>query len=169
MVMIKKMIHIIKKRMIVFETKNDHISYPFFNSWIIIICIVFGSLIDSMSMQNEVVMIGHENVPDVMTKAQIKQIFLGQTTQWDKQTKINFVLYTEKQTFKVFAKEYIGKTSQQYLNYWKKQVFTGKGNMPKVFDHTSQLIDYISSTKGAISFAPKAIVLPSQLKIITVH
>jgi hypothetical protein len=52
-----------------------------------------------------------------------------------------------------FLKDYVRKTPFQFKNYWKKQVFTGKGRMPKAFKQIEDEINFIANTEGAISFA----------------
>ena len=61
------------------------------------------------------------------------------------------------------------KTIFQYTNYWKKQVFTGKGRMPKLLKTNEAVIEYITNTKGAISFVRAADVSTDTVKIIAIE
>ncbi len=49
-------------------------------------------------------------------------------------------------------KNYVGKSFDQFNNYWKQQVFTGNGQMPKAFDNVKDLVDYVSKTDGAVGY-----------------
>ena len=89
--------------------------------------------------QYNVVLIAHKSVPNSISKESIKQIFLGKKTRWDGDTKIVFAVSSDKNTCIPFLKEYVGKTYSQYRNYWKKQVFTGKGRMPMSFNIASPI------------------------------
>ena len=110
------------------------------------------SMLDVRAAEKQLVLIGHKDVADSLKKEDIKQIFLGRKTRWANDEKILFVVFAEKDTYTTFLKEYVGKTVFQYKNYWKKQVFTGKGRMPKAFKTSEEVIKYVSSTEGAISF-----------------
>jgi ABC-type phosphate transport system substrate-binding protein len=102
--------------------------------------------------ENPAIVIGHPNVEDTLTRDEVKQIFLGRKTRWNDDSKIVFVIYREKDVYDAFLKEYVNKTIFQYTNYWKKQVFTGKGRMPKSFKTCEEVMEFVSSTEGAISF-----------------
>lgn len=110
------------------------------------------SMLDVRAAEKQLVIIGHKDVADSLKKEDIKQIFLGRKTRWANDEKILFVVFAEKETYTTFLKEYVGKTVFQYKNYWKKQVFTGKGRMPKAFKTSEEVIKYVSSTEGSISF-----------------
>jgi len=87
-----------------------------------------------------------------LTKKEVENIFLGKQTKWENGKKITFFTLKSSNTHKAFLKEYIGKTSSQYKTFWKKQIFTGKGKAPKSFTSEKDLINYISSTKGAVGY-----------------
>ena len=110
------------------------------------------SMLDVRAADEQLVLIGHKDVADSLKKEDIKQIFLGRKTRWANDEKVLFVVFAEKDTYTTFLKEYVGKTVFQYKNYWKKQVFTGKGRMPKAFKTSEEVIKYVSSTEGSISF-----------------
>jgi len=135
---------------------------------IIIFFILFSITIPSFSEEEEIVLVGNYSIPDSIKKKVIKQIFLGNKTRWDKNQKIVFVLYTDKKICNNFLKKYVGKTYIQYKNYWKKLVFTGKGNMPKTSKKIEGIIEYLSDTNGSISFLPIDAVDTKQIKIIHV-
>lgn len=118
----------------------------------------------------EVALIVHKGnaTPASLPKEEIKQIFLGQKTRWDDNSVIHFVVCTEETSLLTFLKNYVKKTPIQYQNYWKKLVFSGKGIMPKMFDDTQKVLEFVSSTEGSISFISAQAVDAQRVTIITV-
>lgn len=117
--------------------------------------------------EQQLVIIVHEDVEDSLTKEDIKSIFLGRKTRWTNDEKITFVVYTEEMVYKTFLKDYVGKTIFQYRNYWKKQVFTGKGRMPGMLKTSEEVITFVSETKGAMSFVMADDVKTDTVKVIS--
>ena len=101
----------------------------------------------------EVMIITHPDVKETsLTKRDIKEIFLGKKGQWQDISQIRPVLMDEAEVLKEFLQTYIKKTSNQYTNYWKKMLFTGKGNPPIRFTSSAEVVAYVSKTAGAIGF-----------------
>jgi ABC-type phosphate transport system substrate-binding protein len=142
---------------------------------IILIGVLFALLVwctatASVANTDDLVLVGNKSVVDSMKKEEIKQIFLGKKTRWEDDTKITFAVFSDKSACNLFLKDYIGKTYSQYRNYWKKQVFTGKGRMPMTFKNAEELVNFISITEGAISFVrAQDIDTTETVKIITVE
>ncbi len=82
----------------------------------------------------------------------IKKIFLGQKTTWNDGSKIIFVVQDRTKAGDIFLKTYLQRTASQYDNYWKKQVFTGKGRAPYSFSSNQELVEFVSRTPGAIGY-----------------
>ena len=123
----------------------------------------------ALAGDDAVVLIGHKNVPAKLLKEEVKQIFLGNKTRWADDAKITFVILNDKETYKLFLKDYVGRTYPQYQNYWKQQVFNGKGRMPLAFKDPAELIDFLAHTPGSIGFARSDDVSPDQVNILTVE
>ena len=118
---------------------------------IFILCIAL--LEPVLSSADDLVIITNENVPtSVLSKDDIKQIFLGKKTTWDNGEKIIFVVQTGTDANTSFLKTYILKNAYQFDIYWKKQVFTGKGKAPKSFSSEQELVQFVSQTPGAIGY-----------------
>ena len=99
----------------------------------------------------DVIIITYSGVEETsLSKKEIKEIFLGSRVQWRDRSKIRPVLLNKEEVLKDFLKNYVNKTEVQYLNHWKRMVFTGKGKSPKRFKSTAELIAYVSKTHGAI-------------------
>ena len=118
----------------------------------------------------DIALIMHKKGSDEMSlrKEEVKQIFLGQKTRWDDHSIIHFAVCTEETSLLTFLKRYVKKTPIQNQNYWKKLVFSGKGIMPKMFDDTQKVLEFVSSTEGSISFISAQAVDAQRVTIITV-
>lgn len=132
-------------------------------------CVVGGVSAISYAQSEPIVIIGNPEIADTIQKEDIKQIFLGKKTRWENDTKIVFVLLNDELTYSAFLKEYVGKTIFQYTNYWKQQVFTGQGRMPKAVKTSEEMIEYIAGTAGAIGFAAPQNITGNAIKILTVQ
>ena len=103
----------------------------------------------------DVVIVCNESVAaDALSQDEIKNIFLGRKTMWGDGHTIHFVTLQTGRTHASFLDTYVGKTSPQFNNYWKKQVFTGRGKAPKSYRTAQGIIDYVSTTSGAIGYIP---------------
>ncbi len=118
---------------------------------VIFLCIVFALV--AGAAYADVLVIANKDVKDTaMTKADLKDIFLGKKVQWTDNTKIRFVTLKESAPHETFVKTYINKSAKQYSNYWRKMVFTGKGKIPKSFATSAEMIEYVSGTSGSIGY-----------------
>jgi len=113
------------------------------------------------------VIIGHAGVSEILTHDEIKQIFLGRMTRKNGNS-LGFIILKDKTVYAAFLKASVGKTVAQYTNYWKKQVFTGKGRMPKMFEDPADVQAYVAETEGAISFLPSTIDVDDAVHLITI-
>lgn len=82
----------------------------------------------------------------------LQKIFLGKTTKWSDNSRINIVVLKDPDQHKLFLKHYIHRTYSQWKSHWKKMVFTGKGVSPRQFDDTGAYLEYIASTPGALGY-----------------
>ncbi len=142
-----------------------------FVSAIILSWFCLGILNAPVSAQDAVkpqfVIIGHAGVPETLTHDEIKQIFLGRMTRKNGNS-LGFIILKDDTVYAAFLKASVGKTIAQYTNYWKKQVFTGKGRMPKIFEDPADVQVYVVETEGVISFLPSTIDINDAVHIITI-
>ncbi len=79
----------------------------------------------------DVIFICNRSVPfDSITKAEIKKIFLGQKLNWTPDREITFVIMRKVDIHKQFTKKYTKKSPNQFRNYWRNMIFTGRGRAP---------------------------------------
>lgn len=130
-----------------------------------VISIALGGLISS-SLAADVVVIANKGVDaGGFTDQDIKNIFLGKKTKWANNEKITFIIQKGTDDHKAFLKKYVGRTESQFRSFWKKMVFTGKGKAPKSAGDSSAIIDFVSSTEGAVGYISSG-VSADKVKII---
>ena len=97
--------------------------------------------------------IANPNVTEsTIDKSSIQRIYLGKKTRWDNNLKINPAMLSKGLTHDQFIKNYVNKSIPQFITFWKKAVFTGRGLPPKSFENESDLIKYVADTPGAIGY-----------------
>jgi len=109
----------------------------------------------------------HKEINDPISAAVIKKIYLGKISKWKNYQRVKFYMFESENLTEIFTKEYLGKNKRQFFNYWKRQVFTGKGNIPKTLKTIDEAIRLISNTKGAIVYIPDQKIENENLRVIT--
>jgi len=112
----------------------------------IFLCFVQTALADIYIIANADVPVGS------LTPEEVKNIFIGQKKIWGNDLRVQVTLLKDYKPFDEFSKNYIGKSPNQFENWWKNMVFTGKGTMPKVFDNEADVLNFIAKTPGAIGY-----------------
>ena len=120
---------------------------------IITFILILTILLPVVSLAGEIVIITNENVAvSTLDPKEVKQIFMGSKTTWDNGDKIIFVIQDKESISDPFLKTYTKKSVSQYKNYWKQQVFTGKGKAPQSFASEEEIVKFVSQTPGAIGY-----------------
>ncbi len=104
---------------------------------------------------------------DTVKRDELKRIFLGKKVKWNSNQSIKVAVLKKGDMHENFLRTYIRKTSAQFNYYWKKLLFTGKGLPPKSFTSENEIIQYVSSTVGAIGYASSGI-QKDGIKVITI-
>lgn len=101
-----------------------------------------------------------------MTSEELKKIYLGQKKTWSNGDKIILATLKNGNVNESFMLNKIGKKPAQFTMYWKKQVFTGQGIMPKSFEDEKAIIEFVANNKGAIGYISDSNVnnIPSNIK-----
>jgi ABC-type phosphate transport system substrate-binding protein len=119
---------------------------------------------------DDVVIITNKSVSaDTLKEEDVKNIFIGKMTSWNDNQKINFAtLPNGDEIHRAFLKKFIKRTPEQYLRYWKKQIFTGKSRLPRSFQTEKGLLEYVASTKGAIGYVSTG-QITDDIKVLTIQ
>ncbi len=115
-----------------------------------VILLLFCWLASSPLEANDVVLVRHKTTTlPVLDKQDVKDLFLGKKTLFA-ETLVSVATLKDGDIHKQFLRDYVGKTVVQYRNYWRIQLFSGKGMMPPVFKNETDLVAFIRRTPGAI-------------------
>jgi ABC-type phosphate transport system substrate-binding protein len=105
-----------------------------------------------------VVVVHSENALFWMTEQDLKQIFLGKKTTWPDRRTIDIIIQEDSVAHAGFTQEVLGKTSQQFMVYWKKMLFTGKGLLPRSARNDAEVKAFVASKPEAIGYlSPEAL------------
>lgn len=118
--------------------------------------VILIMLFFELPVHAEAVVIGNKNIPEsTLSENDVKEIFLGRKIQWSNHEKITFVLLKSGDFHEQFIEKYTGRSAKQFMMYWKRRVFTGKGRMPKSFENPEELRQFVAETEGAVGYLPE--------------
>lgn len=107
-------------------------------------------------LAEDIFIIANKNAPvESLDQKMVQAIFMGKKSVWPNGRPIEFVILDRGSTHKAFLKNHIKRTPFQFKNYWKKQVFTGKGLYPKSFASEKDLAAYVSGRDGAVGYVSR--------------
>ncbi len=134
----------------------------------IVIPMVIGTFIPGLVLAIEVVIIVNKSVKnDSFTKAEIRNIFLGTTTEWQNKKKISFYTLNKLGAHKKFVRQYTRKSPDQFRAFWRRQLFTGKGKIPRSFKTEAEMVKHVAENEGAIGYVSSSASVDN-VKLITV-
>lgn len=103
-----------------------------------------------------VVIVAHPSVEaNSLSSNDIRLIYSGNKRSWKDGQPIKFVILSEKEIHQQFTRSFLQKTEDQFLRYWRKQIFTGQGSMPKSFKSEKELLKFVANTEGAVGYVSK--------------
>lgn len=122
---------------------------------ILILALIFA--LAARTLAADFIVIVHAgNALSRMTEQDVKQIFLGKKTTWPNDRTIDIITQEDTDAHAGFTQEILGKTPQQFMIYWKKMLFTGKGLLPRSVKTDAEVKAFISSNPDAIGYISPA-------------
>ncbi len=98
------------------------------------------------------IVVSKDNKITTLTGDDLNRIFLGKKTLWDSGTRIVPAMPEEESPAgELFLAGTLKKSVSQFRSYWKRLLFSGGGTVPKVFRSSSQLMDFVARSPGAIA------------------
>ena len=82
----------------------------------------------------------------------IKAVYLQEKSSLSDGSRVVPVLAKGGSAHEIFVKQYLGKTEDALMTYYRSLVFTGKGLMPKTLASDAEVLAYVAKTKGAIGY-----------------
>ncbi len=116
---------------------------------------VFMNILFVSSVYADLILIANNSVyVDSLTKEELQRIFLGKKVRWNHNLRIQIAAHKRSgsDAHEIFLKKYMYRTSKQYINWWRRMVYTGKGVYPRFFKYEKNLIHYVETTEGAIGY-----------------
>ncbi len=120
----------------------------------ILLLVALAWLPNTAQAQDGFVVIVNKNVDETtLSKSSIRRIYFGFTTQWKNFDRVK-PSYTEVSNAAFW--NYISTEKGKFKSFWTKKVFSGNGVAPDEFNDGQGVIDFVSSTDGAIGIIPSS-------------
>ena len=103
-----------------------------------------------------------------LNRDDIKSILLNNRTKWRSGAAIRLVVVPRGPIHEEVAKDFIQKSPEQFLVYWKKQVFTGTGAMPEQAKSDAEIVEFVARTPGGFGYVAKDAVTDS-VKVVQLN
>jgi ABC-type phosphate transport system substrate-binding protein len=99
-----------------------------------------------------IVIANNDGTAASLDSASLKNIYLGKKLMWDNSNKVVLTMLKSGSTHESFLNKYVGKTPEQFSNYWNQLLFTGAGTPPTPFNSEKELVDFVKRTRGAVGY-----------------
>ena len=110
-------------------------------------------LILSQSISAAVSIIAHPDLPqNKVSSSMIRKIYLGKTSKWEDGSSIFPTILNGGKNHKLFLKKYTRKSPLQFNTFWKRSIFTGKGQPFKKCTSDSEVVEFIATHPGSIGY-----------------
>lgn len=88
------------------------------------------------------------------SRSELGDILHGRRTTWPNGNRIILITLNEDVSSVTahVLKEYARKSPAQFLAYWKRQVFTGKGALPRLARDEKEMLELVANTPGALGY-----------------
>lgn len=116
---------------------------------------MFMFVMHAQAEDGYVVVCNAANPVSSISHVDLMNIFLGKKVSWNDGKKITFVTLKEGDSHKKFLRNHVKKNPQQFKNYWKKMLFTGKGVIPRSFSDDSGVIGFVKANESSIGYLSK--------------
>ena len=122
--------------------------------WFILLLAFTGCC--SAASAQDVVLVANKSVQITEIKdADLRAIFTGEKTRFADGSHAVPVTLKGGPVHEVFLRNHVGDNPEEFRARWRKAVFTGQGAMPRAFDSESALIEYVSTTPGALGYVSR--------------
>ncbi len=97
--------------------------------------------------------IANRSIPfDGLERATVSNIYKAEETKWNNGETIIVVMHKKGEIHNKFAEDIVGITHSKLRDIWRNVIFTGLGKPPRIFRNETDLVEYVSKTKGAIGY-----------------
>ncbi|MBD3239980.1 MAG: hypothetical protein GF331_05295 [Chitinivibrionales bacterium] len=100
------------------------------------------------------IVVNAENSVSSLSKSTLRRIYLGQITELDGQRVVPINLPLDSETAAAFLKEVVGKTPNEYKQYWVARQIKGGGTAPMIQKNAKAVSATIALVPGGIGYVP---------------
>ncbi|MBI3125492.1 MAG: substrate-binding domain-containing protein [Ignavibacteriales bacterium] len=123
----------------------------------------------SANISAQVIIVNRSNPISNLSKAMVRNIFLGNTSTWSSNSLIKVADYTaESKVRSDFSSMFLNLSPIKVSMLWIKVSLSGKSKPPKIFRDEEELKQYISENEDAIGYITQSSGLSSNLKIVSI-
>ena len=122
-----------------------------------LLSILLGLVATATESSSTLKLIANESVAaTAISIDEVKEVFLLTSPSFGSSGRVTPVLEKGGPAHEAFLKEYLRKTDDGLLTYYRSLLFTGKATMPKMFNTDAEVVEYVSKTKGAVGYVSAA-------------
>lgn len=101
----------------------------------------------------ELVIVAHAEVPaSRLENAELEHMYLGKLSRWDGGLTVVPTMLKAGPAQEEFVEDYLDRPLHRFATYWRQMVFTGKGVPPLTFADEAELLDFVTTTPGAVGY-----------------
>lgn len=105
----------------------------------------------------DLVIVTHPNSGvDKLSREEVAAIYLGQTKKLASGATVLPIDLSANAGKTKFYAEIANKDLREINAYWAPKIYAGKGTPPKQVDNPAEVLEIVSSNKGAIGYVPRA-------------
>jgi len=117
-----------------------------------LIIIVLSFLAIQQAWADIVVIVNPAN-QDAISKADVRRMYMGKTSQFPNGSKVKAVNYDAENTIRhAFDKALLKRDSAQIQALWAKLVFTGQGVPPNELSSSQEALEFVKANPDAIGY-----------------
>jgi len=111
-------------------------------------------LICTSQVQGQALLVNSQVEETSLSPQDIKSIFLGTTSHWKNGLPISLCNDTSnKELFKAFIKNAMGKNVRSFKRLWSKRVFSGESSaLPLLINNSERALKFLAEKQGAVCY-----------------
>jgi len=134
------------------------IKYIYMNKLVLAISINILITLSAFAEANTYVISSNKALIDEVSPSILKGILIGKKTYWDSGDRVKLChIITSNNDFKRLLKRTINMSADQYLNLWRRKLFTGRGFPPTQLKTEKDIINCVKENSSAIGIVSKKI------------
>jgi hypothetical protein len=123
------------------------------SAYFLLVSGLLGLVAAATASTSAVKLIANESVTtSTVSVDEVKQVFLMTSPSFGSGGRVVPVLEKGGAAHEAFLKEYVRKSDDALLTYYRSLLFTGKATMPKICGTDAEVVEYVAKTKGAVGY-----------------